>query len=372
VATVLGITDGNKPPTGARVVCAMSGGVDSSVCAALLVEEGYEVIGVTMQLYDHGEAISRPGSCCAGRDIADAGRVADAIGIPHYVLNFEKRFREAVIDDFADAYLAGETPNPCIRCNQTVKFIDLLGKADELGAAALVTGHYARLVNGSELHAGADVARDQSYFLFTVTRGQMRKLHFPLGAMSKDETRALARRFALPVAAKPDSQDICFVPEGAYAEVLEKLRPGASGPGPIIDQKGAVIGRHRGIINYTIGQRRGLGIAGKRPLYVVRLDPETATVVVGPKEALLLDRLTIRDLNWLGDGDPPMDPVKVTVKLRSTTPAAAAVVRSLGNGKAEVVLGESQPGVAPGQACVIYSGARVLGGGWIRREETAG
>lgn len=292
----------HKPPAETRVVVAMSGGVDSSVAAALLAEQGYDVVGVTLQLYDHGAAVARKGACCAGQDIYDARRVADMVGMPHYVLDYESRFSQSVMDDFADSYLRGETPIPCVRCNQTVKFRDLLQTARDLGAEALATGHYVRRVVGKagpELHRAADPAKDQSYFLFATTPEQLAFLRFPLGGLSKAETRALAERLDLPVAAKPDSQDICFVPNGGYASVVEKLRPGAVEPGEIVDLQGRVLGRHDGIIHFTIGQRRGIGIAGDEPLYVVRLEPEAHRVVVGPRAALARDRVTVRALNWL-------------------------------------------------------------------------
>ncbi len=362
----------DRPPAQTRVVAAMSGGVDSSVTAALLAEQGYDVVGVTLQLYDHGAAVARKGACCAGQDIYDARRVADTIGIPHYVLDYESRFSQAVMDDFADSYLRGETPIPCVRCNQTVKFRDLLDTARDLGAEALATGHYVRRVDGAsgpELHRAADPAKDQSYFLFATTAEQLAFLRFPLGALSKPETRALAERFNLPVAAKPDSQDICFVPNGGYAGVVEKLRPGAVEPGEIVDQDGRVLGRHDGIIHFTIGQRRGIGIGGGDPLYVIRLEPESHRVVVGPKSALARDRVHVRDLNWLEPGSLSGSDAgpgrRAHVKLRSAQPAVAGQIFGAPEGGAEIVLDEPQHGIAPGQAAVLYDGDRVLGGGWI-------
>ena len=358
----------DKAPAETRVVAAMSGGVDSSVTAALLAEQGYDVIGITLQLYDYGAATARPGTCCAGQDIHDARRVAEQMGIPHYVLDFEDRFRDEVMDDFADSYLAGETPIPCVRCNQTVKFRDLVSRARDLQADVLATGHYVRRIEGprgAELHRAADGGRDQSYFLFATTRDQLEYLRFPLGDMPKSETRAHAGRFGLVVADKPDSQDICFVPGGNYADVVKKMRPGAAEPGDIVDLDGAVLGRHEGILHYTVGQRRGLGIGGGGSLYVVRLDPETRRVIVGPKGSLMESEISVRELNWLGaplDGEPR----EVTVKLRSMQEAVPASIRSDGGG-ALVTLSAAQAGVAPGQACVAYDGERVLGGGWISR-----
>jgi tRNA-uridine 2-sulfurtransferase len=358
--------------SGARIVVAMSGGVDSAVTAALLAEEGYDVVGVTLQLYDHGAARGRKGACCAGEDVRDAARIAQRIGIPHYVLDYEARFREQVIEPFADAYARGETPVPCIACNETVKFRDLLRVARDLGAAALATGHYARRVDGPdgpELHRATDPARDQSYFLFRTTREQLSLLRFPLGAMTKDETRALARRFDLPVAAKPDSQDICFVPSGDYGALVEKLRPEAVEPGDIVDRAGRVLGRHKGIVHFTVGQRKGLGVAADEPLYVLALEAATRRVVVGPHAALGVTRVALSGVNWLGSA-PPAPGLGCQVKLRSAQPAVAATL-ALALPYGEAVLEAPAFGVAPGQACVFYDGARVLGGGWIRRNAAA-
>ena len=357
-------------PARTRVVVAMSGGVDSSVAAALLKRAGYEVVGVTLQLYDHGAATGRKGACCAGQDIYDARRVAERLAIPHYVLDYQARFRAAVIEDFAESYRRGETPIPCVRCNQRIKFRDLLETARDLGATALATGHYiARREGprGPELHRAADAARDQSYFLFATTAEQLGFLRFPLGELHKDEIRALARELALPVAEKPDSQDICFVPEGRYARVVEALRPEAVRPGEIVDGAGQVLGRHEGVINFTVGQRRGLGLGGTaEPLYVVGLEPEAARVVVGPRAALARDRVRITGLNWIGavlpDGEAGL---AVQAKLRSTQPAAAARLFVGAEGEAELCLERPQEGVAPGQAAVLYDGSRLLGGGWI-------
>ncbi|MXQ07206.1 tRNA 2-thiouridine(34) synthase MnmA [Alphaproteobacteria bacterium GH1-50] len=364
-----------KPPSETRVVVAMSGGVDSSVVAAELAREGYDVIGVTLQLYDHGAALAKKGACCAGIDIHDARRVAEEMGFPHYVLDYENIFRDAVIDEFADSYLAGATPVPCIRCNERVKFKDLLETARDLDADCMATGHYIQRkmgVNGAELHMAADQARDQSYFLFSTTPEQLSYLRFPLGHLeSKAETRALAQKHGLTVADKPDSQDICFVPDGNYASVIEKLRPGAADPGEIVHADGRVLGAHKGVIHYTIGQRRGLGIGGlDEPLYVVKLDVDAKQVVVGPKDMLATRQVPVREINWLGDAPLTSQPEwHVSVRVRSTRPPAEAVIRPLSDTDATVELLSPEEGVSPGQACVFYEtgGSRVLGGGWIWR-----
>ncbi|PSL17391.1 tRNA 2-thiouridine(34) synthase MnmA [Shimia abyssi] len=364
-----------KPPSETRVVVAMSGGVDSSVVAAKLADEGYDVVGVTLQLYDHGAALAKKGACCAGIDIHDARRVAEEKGFPHYVLDYENIFQDAVIDEFADSYLAGATPVPCIRCNERVKFKDLLETARDLDADCMATGHYIQRktgTNGPELHSAADATRDQSYFLFSTTPEQLDYLRFPLGHLpSKDATRELAAQYGLAVADKPDSQDICFVPNGDYASVIEKLRPGAADPGEIVHSDGRVLGTHKGVIHYTIGQRRGLGIGGlSEPLYVVKLDVDTKQVVVGPKELLATRVIPVREINWLGD--EPFDSRAewhVTVKVRSTRPPREAIIRPLGPDTAEVELLTPEEGVSPGQACVFYDpdGTRIFGGGWIWR-----
>ncbi len=364
-----------KPPKDTRVVVAMSGGVDSSVVAAELAAEGYDVVGVTLQLYDHGAALAKKGACCAGIDIHDARRVAEEMGFPHYVLDYENIFKETVIDEFADSYLAGATPVPCIRCNERVKFKDLLATARDLDADCMATGHYIQRkggVRGAELHMAADPTRDQSYFLFPTTQEQLDFLRFPLGHLeSKAQTRALAVKHGLAVADKPDSQDICFVPDGNYAALIEKLRPEAASPGKIVDMEGNVLGEHRGVIHYTIGQRRGLGIGGlEDPLYVVRLDADAREVVVGPKEALTTRIVPVREINWLGDAPfDSQDEWHLAVKVRSTRPPRAAIVRPLSATTAEVELLEPEEGVSPGQACVFYEdgGSRIFGGGWIWR-----
>jgi tRNA-specific 2-thiouridylase len=365
------VTTETDLPPGARIVVAMSGGVDSSVAAALLAEQGYEVIGTTLRLYDDGALKGKAGSCCAGADIADARAVAAKLGIAHYVLDYESRFKAAVIDDFADSYIRGETPIPCVRCNQRVKFGDLLDTARTLGAEALATGHYARRAlgpEGAELRRGIDPSRDQSYFLFATTGDQLDFLRFPLGGLPKSEVRRLAQNYGLPVAEKPDSQDICFVPNGSYASVVEKLRPDAARHGKIIDLEGRVVGDHQGIINFTIGQRRGLGVAGAEPFYVVGIDAAKAEVIIGPREALARDRVHLSEMNWLIPVRPGK-PIAAEVKLRSAQPLASAIVTPLGDGRTLVDLNGAQYGIAPGQACVIYRGDRVLGGGWIETAE---
>lgn len=369
-----------KKPEDTRVVVAMSGGVDSSVVAGLLHKEGYEVIGITLQLYDHGEATRRTGSCCAGQDIDDARRVCETLGIPHYVLDYESRFRDAVIDVFADSYIAGETPVPCISCNQTVKFADLLKTAKELGADCLATGHYINSVekgNRRVLTRPVDADRDQSYFLFATTQDQVDYVRFPLGNMTKDETRRHAADMGLVVADKPDSQDICFVPDGKYADVITKLRPNAALAGDIVHIDGRLLGQHEGILHYTIGQRRGLGVSVGDPLYVVKIDARTRRVIVGPVEALETRLLELRDVNWLGD--MPLDEIpeggtEVLVRIRSTRPPRPArIFNEDGMITVEVIDGEQ--GVSPGQACVFYdghgAGSRVLGGGFINKTRRA-
>lgn len=364
-----------KPPSETRVVVAMSGGVDSSVVAAQLAEEGYDVVGVTLQLYDHGAALAKKGACCAGRDIHDARRVAEDMEFPHYVLDYENVFKDAVIDEFADSYLAGATPVPCIRCNERVKFKDLLNTAKDLDADCMATGHYIQRKmgdHGPELHCAEDRNRDQSYFLFSTTPEQLDYLRFPLGHLpSKDATRELALKYGLSVADKPDSQDICFVPNGNYAQVIEKLRPGAAEPGDIVDVDGNVLAQHNGVIHYTIGQRRGLGIGGLAdPLYVVKLDVDAKQVIVGPKSLLATRTVPVREINWLGDaGFDSAKEIHCEVKVRSTKPPKPAVIRPISATEAEVELVAAEEGVSPGQACVFYDpdSTRILGGGWIWR-----
>lgn len=352
-----------------KIVVAMSGGVDSSTVAAMLHTQGHEIIGVTLQLYDHGQMAAKKGACCAGQDIYDAKMVADKLGFPHYVLNYEDMFRQSVIDDFADSYMRGETPLPCVRCNQSVKFKDLLKFAKDLKADALATGHYVQKIDNNgkaELHRGVDNGKDQSYFLFSTTQEQLDYLMFPLGGISKDQTRQLALKAGLEIADKPDSQDICFVPNGNYRDIINKIRPQASSPGKFMHVDGYELGDHDGIINYTVGQRRGLRIAVGEPLYVIKIDPQNNIIYLGPETALHKTRFLLKDINWIAD-DVSLDKI-YTAKIRSTTPGVDARINFVDNNHIQVELITHEKAVTPGQACVLYDGSRVLGGGWITRE----
>ncbi len=359
--------ENNLPRAKTRIIVAMSGGVDSSVAAALVKHAGYDVVGVTLQLYDHGAAVQRKGACCAGQDIQDARHVAAKLDIPHYVLDYESRFRESVMDDFADSYLAGQTPIPCIRCNETVKFRDLLQTARALDGAALVTGHYIARKQGQtgwELHRPADLTRDQSYFLFSTTQAQLDFLRFPLAPFHKKDIRTFATYFDLDIADKPDSQDICFVPNGDYASVIKTLRPDCDLPGEIVDMDGQVLGQHQGVLHYTVGQRRGLGVAVGDPLYVVRIEAENRRVVIGPRAALAVYHIAVNEVNWLGDA--PAQNMRIRARVRSSGALIPAKI-TLKADKAHIYLDKAEEGVSPGQACVFYGADndRILGGGWI-------
>jgi len=351
-----------------KVVVAMSGGVDSSVAAALMVQEGYEVIGLTLQLYNNNHTESRTRTCCAGQDIYDAKKVADKLDIPHYVLDYEEKFKSEVIDDFKNSYISGITPIPCVRCNERIKFRDLLQTARELGAKSLVTGHYVRQLeskNGVELHTATDKDKDQSYFLFATTCEQLRYLNFPLGDLSKTETRLIASKHGLPVAAKPDSQDICFVPDGNYARTLEMLQPNAGEPGNIILEDGTIIGRHEGVIRFTVGQRRGLQVPWKEPLYVVKLDPGKKEVVVGPRSSLKKASAFVQNVNWLDPSAGEEAELHLNVRVRSNSPGVPAKIKPRLHNGAKIIFEGSPGAVAPGQAAVFYKGTRLVGGGWI-------
>ena len=360
----------SMPPKHSTIVVAMSGGVDSSTVAAMLCEQGYKVIGITMQLYDHGVAINKKGACCAGQDIYDAKMVADQLNIPHYILDYESSFKKSVIDDFADSYMRGETPLPCVRCNQSVKFKDMLKLAQDLGADGLATGHYVRKtegLHGVELHTGIDPLKDQSYFLFATTMEQLNYLYFPIGDLSKQQTRVIANKFGLDVAEKPDSQDICFVPDGNYRTIVTKMHPSANQKGKILHVDGFELGEHDGIINYTIGQRKGLGVSFFEPLYVIKIDALSKIVYIGPESKLNSTEFIIKEVNWLDRKMLPEN-LEVTVKIRSTRLGVFAKINNIGNDQILVKLLSSEKAVTPGQACVIYDNTRILGGGWIGRE----